>query len=154
MGQPQEHNFQYKQPHMDGIYGGLLCFCSRIQFDPQQIPNIRWTHYSQITICINQTIHWEGLPKGALHTCLYLPWKSNVNVCLHCFVQSSLLKWIEIMLFHICKTQPGLKIGRKMRTFWKYSKLEVHWTEFMGINRNELKNLALFIQTVSHTVRS
>lgn len=47
----------------------------------------------------------QGWAQGATHTFLYLPSKSNVNVCLHFFVHSSSLNWIEIMLFQIYKTQ-------------------------------------------------
>lgn len=39
-------------------------------------------------------------------TRLYLPSKSIMNVCLHSFVQSSSLKWMEITLLHIWNVRP------------------------------------------------
>lgn len=54
----------------------------------------------------DQKTNLQGSAIAVLHTCLYLPSKSIVNVCLHCFVQSSSLNWMEIMLFHSFKTRP------------------------------------------------
>lgn len=112
------------------------------------IPHRNKSKSKTFIIIIRQKTNMEPLPKGALQTFLYLPSKSCVNVCLHCFVQSSSLKWIAMMLFHVCKRQKGLEAGSKLGRFGSTQCLEFlkwniwdlsEWTE----------NLPLFIQVAS-----
>lgn len=100
---------------------------------------------SKTSITIRQKTNMEPLPKGALQTFLYLPSKSCVNVCLHSFVQSSSLKWIAMMLFHVCKRQKGLKAGSKLGRFGSTQCLELFFQmQYTGFIRMNWKSAFIY----------